>query len=914
MTKFMNKMIIKHINDAINNNSLLIFVGAGVSANSKLPSWGELISEFRSEMDIQETDYLKIAQYYFDSVGQQKYLQKILDIFQEHVNAQPNEIHDEIFRIKPRHIITTNYDSLLEQKMNSSLDKYEIIKKDSDIPYSRSDHYLIKMHGDLIEKNMVLKEDDYLDYETNFYMISTLIKSIIMNNTILFIGYSLGDSTFNSIFRLIQKGFSDNAKKAYFFTVDKQDSAKVQYFKNKGIEVFTNETNKEINKEEFGNYTVQFLKQLNSDKKGLPRNSKQLWKNIKFLDNLYFVDPASIFTFSKLKDEVSYYSTSLSWKNNSETNFNVSDNITLTNFLNNKTGFINFLDFKADDNAIYSQNPFLQSAYNLYKEHKYSEATIKFRELANEAFDKKDYWNYLLSEFNINHIISSYGPKELPESKSGLNNLTQVIDSLIINGDTQTQKIALYFRDEIQNFRFVYRKLFKINDLLDELRNERNNYRNGGNSFNNNLSFAKQEFGLLVNFIDLNCITIYQYKEFQQIVHRFFECLLTAIDNANYNSSQNNVFMKTSSIINYLSLDDVKNIVPHLKKENIRTLLENYGLSKVSITNDAKNYLLEKISKLSSKIDKNHFLGEKSELATYVGFLFFIKIDNINDVLPVLENYPMDSHNFKDFQKLLVMIIKNIDSMKEESTDKLLRIVTDQINHIFENDFLDFHERNFEFYSLLIQKIVKLQKKPFVFYSELLEEKFCFIDSNLNKISKIQKYKEFLVNFYNFLDNTLKKYVDNILYKYDTLDDDFFNYYFANDLIISKVNLFPAHKFKVLDQEVKKINDKPTGIYTEPDPRKNAISDIYAMIQQNYFTLDEVKEKLDFESIRGVFPEVDWTIFDDYSDQTITNFMKSRNFSNVQKYFGDTDEKRKRLNEWVLKQALDDNIRFENSK
>lgn len=146
------------------------------------------------------------------------------------------------------------------------------------------------------------------------------------------------------------------------------------------------------------------------------------------------------------------------------------------------------------------------------------------------------------------------------------------------------------------------------------------------------------------------------------------------------------------------------------------------------------------------------------------------------------------------------------------------------------------------------------------------------------------------------------------------MDDDSFNYYFANDLIISKANFFPAHKFKILEQEVKKINDKPNGIYTEPDPRKDAISDIYAMIQQNYFTLEEVKEKLDFESIRGVFPEVDWTIFDDYSDQTIKNFMKSRNFSNVQKYFGDTDKKRNRLNEWVIKQALDDNIRFENSK
>lgn len=915
MTKFMNKMIIKHINDAIDNNSLLIFVGAGASANSKFPSWSELIEEFKLEMDIQETDYLKIAQYYFDSVGQQKYLQKILDIFQEHVNAQPNEIHDEIFRIKPRHIITTNYDSLLEQKMNSNLDKYEIIKKDSDIPYSQSDHYLIKMHGDLTEKNMVLKEDDYLDYETNFYMISTLIKSIIMNNTILFIGYSLSDSTFNSIFRLIQKGFSDNARKAYFFTVNKQDSAKVQYFKNKGIEVFTSETNEEIKKEEFGNYTVQFLKQLNSDKKSLPSNSKQLWKNIKFLDNLYFVDSDSIVTFSNFKDKISYFSSSLSWRDNGETKFNISDNIPLINFLNNKTGFINFLDFKADDNVTYSQNPFLQSAYNLYNEHKYSEATIKFRELANKAFDKKDYWNYLVAEFNIDHIVLSYfESNEIPESKSGLNNLAQAIDALIINGDIQTQKIALYFRDEIQSFRFVYRKLFKINDLLDEFRNERNNYMNGGNSANNNLVYAKQEFGLLINFIELNCITIYQYKEFQQIVHRIFECLLTAIDNANYNPPQNNDLIRTSSIINNLSLDDVKNIVPHLKKESIRTLLENYGLSKISINDDAKNYLLERISKLSNKINKSHFLGDKFELAKYTGFLFFIKIDNINDLLPVLENYPMDNNNFEDFQQLLIMSIENIDSMKEESTDEVLTIVTNQINNIIANGFLDFHKRNFELYSLLIKKTVNLRKKDYVFHSELLEEKFCFIDNNSNKIDRIHNYKEFLVNFYIFLDNTLKKYVDNILYKYDTLDDDSFNYSFANDLIISKINFFPEHKFKVLEQEVKKINDKPKGIYIYPDPRKNAISDIYAMIQENYFTLEEVKGKLDLKSIRGVFPEVDWTIFGDYSDQTITNFMKNRNFSNVQKYFGDTDEKRRKLNEWVIKQALDDNIRFENSK
>lgn len=908
-------MIIKHINDAIDNNSLLIFVGAGVSANSKFPSWDDLIQEFRSELDIQETDYLKIAQYYFDSVGQQKYLQKILDIFQEHANAQPNEIHDEIFRIKPRHIITTNYDSLLEQKMNSNLDKYEIIKKDSDIPFSRSDHYLIKMHGDLVEKNMVLKEDDYLDYETNFYMTSTLIKSIIMNNTILFIGYSLSDSTFNSIFRLIQKGFSDNARKAYFFTVNKQDSAKVQYFKNKGIEVFTSDAQNEIKKEEFGNYTVNFLKQLNSENKDFPTSSKQLWKNIKFLDNLYFVDPSSIVTFSNLKNKILYFSSSLSWKNDVEIKFNISDNVPLTNFLNNKTGFINFLDFKSSNNISYTQNPFLKKAYNLYNEHKYSEAKIKFRELSNQAFDKKDYWNYLVAEFNIDHIILYYNEsKEIPESKSGLSNLTQAIDALILNGDIQTKKIALYFRDEVQSFRFVYRKLFKINDLLNELRNERNNYMNGGNSANNNLTFVKHEFGLLINFIKLNCFTIYQYKEFQQIVLRFFECLLTAIGNSNYHSPQNNVFMKTSSIIESLSLEDVKNIVPHLNKKSIKTLLENYDVSKISITNDAKEYLLEKISTLSNKIEKSHLLYDKFELTKYSGFLFFVKIDNVNDLLPALEHYPMENGNFEDFRGLLVMIVKNIDSMTEKSTTKLVTIITDQINNIIDNDSLDLHKRNFELYSFIIKKAVNLKKIDYSFHSDLLEEKFCFIDNNSNKTNEVKKFQEFLVNFYIFLDSTLKNYIDSILYKYDTLNDTSFNYYFAIDLIISEVNFFPAHKSKILDLEVKRINGKSTEIHTFPDPRADAISNIYSMIQQKYFTLEEVKEKLDFNSIRGVFPEVDWTIFSDYSDQTITNLTKNRSFSNVQKFFGDTDEKRTKLNEWLIRQALGDNLDFKNSK
>lgn len=89
------------------------------------------------------------------------------------------------------------------------------------------------MHGDFTKKNIVLKEDDYLDYHLNFPMISTLIQSLIMNHTLLFVGYSLSDSTFNSIFRLIQNTFERDAKIAYFYTPEEPSQIVRDYYKKK---------------------------------------------------------------------------------------------------------------------------------------------------------------------------------------------------------------------------------------------------------------------------------------------------------------------------------------------------------------------------------------------------------------------------------------------------------------------------------------------------------------------------------------------------------------------------------------------------------------------------------------------------------------------------------------------------------
>lgn len=197
---------IDHIIEAARANKLILFVGAGISKDSGYPLWGEVIKSFGDDLygeeNNYELDYLKIPQYYYNTFGKIKYEEKILESFNEH-NARPNLIHKQIDRIAPKHIITTNYDTLLEDQLNSGILKYEVIKKDSDVPNSKLGNYIIKMHGDINERNFVLKEDDYYNYNINFPVISQLIQSLIVNNTLLFIGYSLSDTTFNSIYRLI---------------------------------------------------------------------------------------------------------------------------------------------------------------------------------------------------------------------------------------------------------------------------------------------------------------------------------------------------------------------------------------------------------------------------------------------------------------------------------------------------------------------------------------------------------------------------------------------------------------------------------------------------------------------------------------------------------------------------------------
>ena len=237
---------ISEIQQAIENNKLVIFVGAGVSRNSGIPSWNELVTSMASELNfpcpnnISVSDYLKIPQLYFNEFGQHKYTRKVNEIL--NLDVVPNQIHNLIFSLNPQHIVTTNYDNLLEKEAEiRHIKNYAKVATNKDLADARSNKFIIKMHGEF-GKPFVLKESDYDSYSTNFKLIENYVKGIFSAYTVLFIGFSGDDPNIRKLRQWVKDILHEDARVAYLidtsdYSKSSAESIRVDfaYFKSQGI-------------------------------------------------------------------------------------------------------------------------------------------------------------------------------------------------------------------------------------------------------------------------------------------------------------------------------------------------------------------------------------------------------------------------------------------------------------------------------------------------------------------------------------------------------------------------------------------------------------------------------------------------------------------------------------------------------
>lgn len=124
----------------------------------------------------------------------------------------------ELFRkmlIKSQMILTTNYDSFIEDQYN--IESSHPIKKyigqkgffQQTIGYSE----LYKIHGCFTDPNsLVIGKKDYVKYDENSVLISAKVISMLLHSPIIFMGYSLTDRNVRKLIRSFTMALSEREK------------------------------------------------------------------------------------------------------------------------------------------------------------------------------------------------------------------------------------------------------------------------------------------------------------------------------------------------------------------------------------------------------------------------------------------------------------------------------------------------------------------------------------------------------------------------------------------------------------------------------------------------------------------------------------------------------------------------------
>lgn len=195
---------------AYHNGKLMLFVGAGVSANLNLPTWNELIDRIAQDLGYDPKIFstygtpLALAEYYKRKKGTLGPLRSWMDRewHKPSVDVSNSEIHRLITLGRFSRIYTTNYDRWLEMAHDKFEVPYDKIASVSDLVYANeSRRQIVKFHGDFDnEDSIVLDETSYFQRLNYDSPLDIKLSNDILGNSVLFIGYSISDINIRLLF------------------------------------------------------------------------------------------------------------------------------------------------------------------------------------------------------------------------------------------------------------------------------------------------------------------------------------------------------------------------------------------------------------------------------------------------------------------------------------------------------------------------------------------------------------------------------------------------------------------------------------------------------------------------------------------------------------------------------------------
>lgn len=231
----------------------ILFVGAGLSAAAGLPTWGRLLEQVIEELESsgatdapdlrtlwQARKYLEVADHCADARGTQ--LRNVLTSTVRGATEPVPEVHKVLRDLPFAGIVTTNYDKLLERAYwgTDRIPKVHThASKDAfgTLLFDRA-FFILKAHGEIDEPDtIVLSTATYRELIHANPAFNAVMSAILLNFSILFVGYSLNDPDFRL---LMERQISDfkGSSPARYALLDGLGTVEAQILqRNVGIQV-----------------------------------------------------------------------------------------------------------------------------------------------------------------------------------------------------------------------------------------------------------------------------------------------------------------------------------------------------------------------------------------------------------------------------------------------------------------------------------------------------------------------------------------------------------------------------------------------------------------------------------------------------------------------------------------------------
>lgn len=217
----------------IEENRLAVLVGSGVSVNSDLPTWDQLLDQFVQfcagiEEDLEVTEGVRRPKLLEEARREKKnYPLRVASVLRNHLvqleletgaNIQKlfsewlldlfygkkfNENHRSIVATNYSQILTTNYDNLLEnaarnenfRRLAARAYSFDDSEKVAAAVYERITS-IIHIHGDrqnVALEDFVFTSEDYVRIRRAYPGFTLALQTIFVTNSILFVGYGGSD-------------------------------------------------------------------------------------------------------------------------------------------------------------------------------------------------------------------------------------------------------------------------------------------------------------------------------------------------------------------------------------------------------------------------------------------------------------------------------------------------------------------------------------------------------------------------------------------------------------------------------------------------------------------------------------------------------------------------------------------------